>query len=1112
MKAATAFPTTLSARRDDTVQSAVLADSLLTRLDSSTRQERKIHSQRIYHNIEYQLSEVVAWPSTPAARTGIISSITIPIQNQSDFFDMSNVTMPTYIIGRDTQPGQPIDPTAELVFYPPKGSDELFDALRTKYPHLKTHSERMGEAVMQFYLEEQQVQIPTPTPPTSTLTSPWQASMQSMSSGSSIWSSPELFDLATPSFRSSPQPQTQPFSRQESVATTATVPSNPTPPAIELMTGVFSLSNAAQPKERKRRKMTAAEKIEYRKRRIVKACEKCSKRKRKCHHNQPEMETVGTPQAQKVAKPSLSPATKKPPPMVDPRILSENATFGANTIDFGDLFGSDMSMPGLGEYSSVFEDSLPDMSLDDILMPQQQWPWSDTPDWTLMDSSTEGLYDESTNFTCDDLDIRGPQVNAAIPGHGDHHNFHNRGGGWMTPLLQTVHSGDLEMVDQLLTGGADVNVGDQKMFDHDIMQSTGGGADQQKMQWSNSRTGQEDGQTRKQQPMHTPHVHDAESKQAFVSDGTYQALSYDWGDQQLVSRAPNNSYPPQLSSHVPGHGQLSQDYQDIGDGEGVKYDWPQNSMQAEQGSGTQHNSLSQMTLRLTGTAKAVKAFGNLLPSSSPRRSRLQSVSLKKVALLALGGFSMAQDLQKPHSVSLRHTTSPFYFCSGCSTRFNLPKELRRHMISHHPRKDLQASSGVKGWICSDGGRLEPDMTTEDYLRMLTNVSPVQEDGREAVSRAPDILATPRNPGATSITSVSAGALADVERSVKSKIQSYNPDSESSEAKIHTHRSSAAQEGRHVPSLGEGLTTSASPTTELYLLKRRIPQALHTVVDRNSPSAALGPLLTTIPENVDTYSQRDYEREMVISRNTECTEGNSILADGGAYLTSDTTDDNARLTGSVGLARVARQPVHIRPRNPTATDFAGDTDQHQGAGSFGLGHNASIAVNAARVPAPTVKFDISAFDTPSTVNQVDAYRLCDHVRRRDHFGRPSRSIPTAGEFFALAATAVSSLFAIATLLLLLIAVRTSPTTLSLLLLALASPVSGTKGSERFLSRDWTPPRDIIENSSWHTGLRYVQNHLPARKYMQRLLYRGCESEELGRGRRGTEESVGSCVVV
>jgi hypothetical protein len=988
--------------------------------------------------------------------------------------------MPSYIICRDTQPGQPINPTAQLVFYPPKDSDELFDALRTKYPHLKTHSERMREAVIQFLVEEQQVpQIPTPTTANSTLTSPWQASMQSMSSGSSTWSSPELFDLATPTFGNSPQPQTQPLSRQQSVATTATVPSNPTPPAIEQMTGVFSLSDAAQPKQRVRRKMTEAEKIEYRKRRIVKACDKCSKRKRKCHHNQPEMETVGAPKAQKVTKPSPSPVTKKPP-LVDPRILSENATFGASTIDFGDSFGSDMSMPGLGDYSSVFEDPLPDMSLDDLLMPnEQQWPWSDTPDWTLMDSSTEGLYDESTNFTCDNLDIRGPQLNAHIPGHGEHHNFDNIGGGWgEMPLHQATYSGDFEMVDELLKNGADANVGDQKMFDHDIMQITGGGADHQKMQWKNSRTGQEDQPTQKQQPMHTPHVHDTESKQAFVSDGTYQALSYDWDDG------------------------------------GLEHIWPQNNMQAEQGSGTQHNSLSQMTLRLTGTAKAVKAFGSLLPSSSSRKSRLQSVSLKKVALLALGGFSMAQDLQKPRPTRLRHAL-PSYYCGGCDKQFVRLDSLRRHQFSLHHDWDEHQESNATKWGYLDflaSNHSWHDMTTQDYLRMKTNVSPVQEDGREAVSKAPDICAIPEDLDATSIASVSAGALADVERSVKSKIQSYIPDSESSEAKMRSHRNSAAQEGRHVSSLGEGLTTSASPTTELYLLKRRIPKALHSVVDRNSPSAALGPLLTTIPENVDICRQRDHEREMIISRNTECTEGNSILTDGGAYLTSDAANNKPLLAGSVGLAGVARQPVHTRLRNPTATDFAGDTDQHHGAGSFGLGYNASVAVNAARVPTPTVTFDISASDTPSTANPVDASRLSDHVRRRDHFGRPSRSIPTAGDFFALAATVVSSLFAIATMLLLLIAVRTSPTTLSLLFLALASPVSGTKGSDRSVSRTWMPTRDIIENSSWHTGLQYVQNHLPGRKYMQRLLYHGCESEERGRGRRGTEKCVGSCVFV
>lgn len=71
------------------------------------------------------------------------------------------------------------------------------------------------------------------------------------------------------------------MSRQPSVAGPPTTPSNTTPPALEQMTGVFSLSDSTQPKQRVRRKMTEAEKMEYRKRRIIKACDKCSKRKRK---------------------------------------------------------------------------------------------------------------------------------------------------------------------------------------------------------------------------------------------------------------------------------------------------------------------------------------------------------------------------------------------------------------------------------------------------------------------------------------------------------------------------------------------------------------------------------------------------------------------------------------------------------------------------------------------------------------------------------------------------------------------------------------------------------------------------------------------------------------
>lgn len=235
--------------------------------------------------------------------TAFISNLSrYPLTNMSF---STEVSMPSYIIYRDIPAGQPFDVMAPLAFFPPKDSDELFDALRTKYPHLRTHSERTRQAVIEYLMQEDPLsasmdQLPTPQTAPSVNCSPWEASMQSMSSESSTWSSPELFDLATPLFGNSPQPQSQALTRQPST-TAAMSTAEGTPPALEQMTGVFSLSDHSQPKQRVRRKMTEAEKAEYRKRRIVKACDKCAKRKRKCNHNQPEMENLAS-QTHKVAK------------------------------------------------------------------------------------------------------------------------------------------------------------------------------------------------------------------------------------------------------------------------------------------------------------------------------------------------------------------------------------------------------------------------------------------------------------------------------------------------------------------------------------------------------------------------------------------------------------------------------------------------------------------------------------------------------------------------------------------------------------------------------------------------------------------------------------------
>lgn len=232
----------------------------------------------------------------------------------------ASLPWPGYLIYRDHPADQQPDPTIPPLFFPPKDSDELFDALRLRFPSVKTHSERMRDAIIGFLIDERQAEqlLQTTTAqvadnsPFATLSiDHGQHSWPSVSSHpSSTWSSPEMLDLATPSCEASPldKPTSMPSS------------TGATPAALEQMTGVFSLSSTTQPKQRNRRKMTDVEKLEYRARRIVKACDKCAKRKRKvchppvrlasintyladdvpqCQHNQPEVEHLTTKSSNK---------------------------------------------------------------------------------------------------------------------------------------------------------------------------------------------------------------------------------------------------------------------------------------------------------------------------------------------------------------------------------------------------------------------------------------------------------------------------------------------------------------------------------------------------------------------------------------------------------------------------------------------------------------------------------------------------------------------------------------------------------------------------------------------------------------------------------------------
>ncbi|KAK3069929.1 hypothetical protein LTR53_011365, partial [Teratosphaeriaceae sp. CCFEE 6253] len=262
-------------------------------------------------------------------------------------------TIPGYFIYRDTPPGQHYDPAAPPVYFPAKDSDELFDALRLAFPHVKSHSERMRDAMIKFLLEERQAEQ-MPTPMTTIPESPWQHSWPSMSSSgsASTLSSPETFDLATPMYGMTPQPQVPALTRQYSTApsVTETWSGESSPPALEGMTGVFSVSTIDQPKQRIRRKMTEAEKAEYRKRRIAKACDKCAKRKRKCNHNQPDMDTLATKQKITKTRIPATATTTMRSHKVQPTVTD------IDNLIFDDL-AADMQL--FDNFTDVFDDPMP---------------------------------------------------------------------------------------------------------------------------------------------------------------------------------------------------------------------------------------------------------------------------------------------------------------------------------------------------------------------------------------------------------------------------------------------------------------------------------------------------------------------------------------------------------------------------------------------------------------------------------------------------------------------------------------------------------------------------------------------------------------------------------
>jgi hypothetical protein len=180
-----------------------------------------------------------------------------------------------YYITRLSAPGEPIDPCAPLTFYPPKGSDELHEALKASYPFETSLSSRMRQAVIDFLMAEQQQDqfMESPISSTNQMT-------------------PEYLPSPQSSFVSTmPSPAISGYASFNSTSLTD-APAEPAPlPAQQDLMTVWNLPSKPDAKIHTRRAMTAEEKKAYKQKRIVGACADCKRRRRKVGLNPPIIST-----------------------------------------------------------------------------------------------------------------------------------------------------------------------------------------------------------------------------------------------------------------------------------------------------------------------------------------------------------------------------------------------------------------------------------------------------------------------------------------------------------------------------------------------------------------------------------------------------------------------------------------------------------------------------------------------------------------------------------------------------------------------------------------------------------------------------------------------------
>lgn len=197
---------------------------------------------------------------------------------------------------KSAQANDPYDPYSGIEFSPDKDSDELFECLKRSFPAGKTHKERMKLALMDFIINEQKEKNPRSLNlPTA------KGASESLARSSHSNSNPKALSWTIGNTSQSRNSQSAPH---QAVSTITVATARPTYAAVlkgeqsvkasinpreisgaalslAAMTDVWRTSDGAQLNPRRKKPMTAQERIEYQITRAKGACVNCKKKKRK---------------------------------------------------------------------------------------------------------------------------------------------------------------------------------------------------------------------------------------------------------------------------------------------------------------------------------------------------------------------------------------------------------------------------------------------------------------------------------------------------------------------------------------------------------------------------------------------------------------------------------------------------------------------------------------------------------------------------------------------------------------------------------------------------------------------------------------------------------------